>query len=177
MRKHIFFFTLMLFTNIFNSQVLEAYTPILVVNNKEIIFNNKKVDEVSLDYYTPNENDLIKDYFRYDSDACTLYYFDKKEKRDKIFLSLKPNEVKFTKHKLGAFEYFDLIREDKNNFKALPSYGVYPSHTLQIKSVEILSQTKKNLILKFNYLDIFAWKSFGVLIFKDYKYEHLKDDE
>lgn len=177
MRKYIFFFILILFPNIFDSQVLEAYTPILIVNNKGIIFNNEKVDEVSLDYYTPNENDLIKDYFRYDSDACTLYLFDKKEKKNKVFLSLKQNDTKFTKNKVGVFEYFDLVRKDKNNFIALPSYGVYPSHTLQIKSVEILSQTKKKLILKFNYLDIFAWKSFGVLIFTDYKYENFEDNE
>lgn len=177
MKKHILFFILILYPNIFNSQVLEAYTPILIVNNKGIVFNNEKVDEVSLDYYTPNEEDLIKDYFRYDSDACTLYLFDKKEKKNKVFLSLKPNEVKFSKNKLGVFEYFDLIREGKNNFMALPSYGVYPSHTLQIKSIEILSQTKKNLILKLNYLDIFAWKSFGVLVFKDYKYENYQKND
>ncbi|WP_102981180.1 hypothetical protein [Chryseobacterium scophthalmum] len=108
----------------------------------------------------------------YDYEKEILYKYNDTIKAFQKVICLQPDNFDIQKNiKLGIFDEFNLQRQGEDVFIAKSPYGGYPSHHRIVNSIEILSKTKKDLILKVNFQDEFEWKYFGILVLKDYKYD------
>ncbi|UQB69960.1 hypothetical protein [Epilithonimonas zeae] len=161
-------FILLLTSNIFFSQDLRLYTPILIVNAKDTIIDGNKVNKVVADYYNPDFKKMEKEYLRYDSNSQVVEIYDKKSNFFKPFINLK-FQGETIENYFGMFKYFKIIQNTKNEFKTSSATGNFPSHFEKINSIEILQKEKRYLILKFNYSDIYGFRGFGVLSLTDFQ--------
>ncbi|GEN75074.1 hypothetical protein [Chryseobacterium hagamense] len=169
-RSKILLITLFCYFNFFQSQDLKVFSPILISNLPNGNINNEKVNKVVLDYYNPNVKDMQCDFLKYSSDDKTVYIFDQDKKVFKSFLSFQNNEKIISKENfLGIFRNFTVVKENEKSFKVISSTGNYPSHFEKINSIEILEKSKRFLILKVNYSDVYDFKGYGVLVLQDYK--------
>lgn len=167
--KNIFFLTILFLSDIAKGQILQVYQPI-VVTYKSAILNNEKVNIGIFDYFNDDTSKMKYEYLKYDSEKQALLKYDEALKSFQIIMCLQPNTSKVQKKiKLGIFDEFDLQRQSEDIFIAKSPYGGYPSHQRIVNSIEILSKTKKVLILKVNFQDEFEWSYFGILVLKDYK--------
>lgn len=170
-KSKILFFLTFSFFYFSKGQDLKLFTPIIISNLPNGMINNEKVNKVVLDYYNPNSNEMNFNLLKYSSDDDTLYLFDKEQNKFKLFLNFKnPGKVTSSENFLGVFRYFDLTHKSENCFTASSTSGNYPSHIEKISSIEILEKSKKLIIIKVNYSDIYDFKGYGVLVLQDYKY-------
>jgi len=170
-KSKILFLIIFCSLNLFKSQDLKSYSPILISNLPNGMLNNERVNKVVLDYYNPNVNDMKSDILRYSSDNDKLYIFDFDKKEFKCFLNFNNKDKTISSENfLGIFRNFNIIKDSENKFKVISATGNYPSHFEKINSIEVLEKNKRFLILKINYSDIYDFKGYGVLVLQDYKY-------
>lgn len=151
-------------------QIIEVYQPIVVTYDSAIL-NNEKVNIGIFDHFENNVSKMKQEYLKYDSEKEVLYKYNDTIKSFQKIICLKSDNFEVQKNiRLGIFDEFNLQRQSKNMFIAKSPYGGYPSHQIIVNSIEILSKTKKHLILKVNFQDEFEWKYFGILYLEDYKY-------
>jgi hypothetical protein len=168
--RSVVFLAILFLTNIAKGQIIEIYKPI-VVTYKSAILNNEKVNIGIFDRFWEDTSKMQYEYLKYDSDEEILYKYNDTIKAFQKIICLQPENFDIQKNvKLGIFDEFNLQRQSKNIFIAKSPIGGYPSHRRIVNSIEILSKTKKDLILKVNFQDEFEWKYFGILVLKDYKY-------
>ena len=167
----VLYILLFCFLNFFKGQDLKMYSPILISNLPNGNINNEKVNKVILDYFNPNIDGMQSDFLKYSSNDNTLYIYDRDKKVFKSFLNFEMKGKIISKENfLGIFRNFSVIRDSENKYKVMSSTGNYPSHFEKINSIEILERSKRFLILKINYSDIYDFKGYGVLILQDYKH-------
>ncbi|VXB14535.1 hypothetical protein [Chryseobacterium sp. 8AT] len=107
----------------------------------------------------------------YDYEKEILYKYNDTIKAFQKVICLQPDNFDIQKNiKLGIFDEFNLQRQGEDVFIAKSPIGGYPSHRRIVNSIEILSKTKQDLILKVNFQDEFEWKYFGILVLEDYKH-------
>lgn len=171
-KSKVLFLILLGYLNFFKSQDLKIYAPILISNLPNGNINNERVDKVVLDYYNPNVNNMEVNFLKYSSDDNKLYLFDSNKNEFKTLLdfSLKIENVVSSENFLGLFKKFNVIKKLDNKFIILSATGSYPSHFEKINSIEVLEKDKQFLIVKINYVDIYDFKGYGVLVLRDYKY-------
>ncbi|MFY1046775.1 hypothetical protein [Chryseobacterium sp. GP-SGM7] len=168
--KNIILLAILFLANIVKGQIIEIYKPI-VVTYKSAILNNEKVNIGIFDRFREDTSKMQYEYLKYDSDKEILYKYNDTLKSFQKMICLQRNNFNIQKNiKLGIFDEFNLQRQDKNVFIAKSPIGGYPSHHRIVNSIEVLSKTKEDLILRVNFQDEFEWKYFGILVLKDYKY-------
>jgi hypothetical protein len=168
--KNIVFLAILFLSNIAKAQILEFYQPIVVTYDSAIL-NNERVSIGIFDYFENDASKMKYEYLKYDSEKEVLYKYNDTLKSFQKMICLQTDNFDVQKNiKLGIFDEFNLQRQGENFFITKSPYGGYPSHHRIINSIEILSKTKKDLILRVNFQDEFEWKYFGILVLKDYKY-------
>lgn len=168
--KNIFFLAILFLTNTARGQIIEIYKPI-VVTYKSAILNNEKVNIGIFDRFREDTSKMQYEYLKYDSEKEVLYKYDDTIKAFQKMICLQQDNFDIQKNiKLGIFDEFNLQRQSEDVFIAKSPIGGYPSHHRIVNSIEVLSKTKEDLILKVNFQDEFEWKYFGILVLKDYKY-------
>lgn len=158
--------------NFVKAQDLKLFTPILISDIKSIMVNGEMNNQAIVDYFNPDFNKMRKEVLKYSSDSNALNLYDSESNSYKpfLFLNKKNKEIVSTKNNFGVFRSFNLIKKNDRFFEAVSSTGSYPSHFERIKSIEILEKSKKFLIIKINYSDIYGYKGYSVLVLLDYKY-------
>lgn len=171
-KNKILFFLMLICMNFVKAQDLKLFTPILISDTKSIMINGEMNNQAIVDYFNPDFNKMRKEVLKYssDSDALNLYDSESNSYKPFLFLNKKNKEIVSTKNNFGVFRSFNLIKKNDRFFEAVSSTGSYPSHFERIKSIEILEKSKKFLIIKINYSDIYGYKGYSVLVLQDYKY-------
>jgi hypothetical protein len=168
-KSKILFFLIFSFFYFIEGQDLKLFTPIIISNLSNGIANDEKVNKVVLDYYNPDPNEMNINLLKYSSDDDTVYLFDTEHNKFKLFLNFKnPGKLTSSENFLGVFRYFNLTQKSEKCFTVSSASGNYPSHIEKIRSIEILEKSKKYIILKVNYSDIYDFNGYGVLVLQDY---------
>ena len=169
--KNVIFSAILLVSLTVKGQIIELYQPIVVTYDSAIL-NDEKINIGIFDHFREDTSKMQYEYLKYDSDREVLYKHDNNSKSFQIVMCLKSDNFEIQKNiKLGIFDEFNLQRQSENLFIAKSPIGGYPSHHRIVNSIEVLSKTKKDLILKVNFQDEFEWKYFGILVLEDYKYD------